>query len=180
LGNFFKKAGKGLISLLPIIILFWLFSVVYGWFEEIFYYIFGITDNNLNVTLAIFIVSLVFLYYIGFLIEKNREFLLLKLTEFVIDKIPVVKSIYSVIKDVVGLFSKDKSDSYLGVCYVDLAGAKLIGFITKKEGEILTIFVPTTPNPTTGLLLFIDEKDVQMSDMDVKEGFKKIMSIGLK
>lgn len=180
MGEFFKKASKGLITLLPIIILIWLFNVVYTWFEGLFYYVFGIVDNNLYVTLLIFAVSMAFLYYLGHLIEKNREFILLKITELAINRIPVVKSVYSVIKDVVGLFSKSKEDSYLGVCYVRLGSSKLIGFITKKNGNEITVFVPTTPNPTTGLLLFMDENEVEMTDMDVKEGFQKIMSIGLK
>lgn len=180
MGEFFKRASKGLITLLPIMILIWLFKVVYTWFEGLFYYVFGVVDSNLYVTLLIFGVSVVFLYYLGYLIEKNREFILLKITELAIDKIPVVKSVYSVIKDIVALFSKGKEDSYLGVCYVKMGSAKLIGFITKRVGSEVTVFVPTTPNPTTGLLLFMDESEIEMSDMDIKEGFQRIMSIGLK
>lgn len=180
MGGFFKKVGKGLITLLPIIILVWIFSMVYGLFEGMFYYVFGITDNNLKVTLVIFVVSLVFLYYIGHLLEKNKEFILLKTTELVINKIPVIKSVYSVIKDLVSMFSKEKDKSYLGVCYLKFSDTRVIGFITQKEKHRLTVFVPTTPNPTSGLLFFVDEKDVEYSDMSVKDGFRKIVSLGLK
>jgi len=175
-----KRASKGLVALLPIIISIWLFTYVYDLFEGLFRYVFGMTDHNLQATLFIFTVTLLFLYYIGYLIEKNREFLLLKFTEIVIDRIPVFKTVYSIVKDIINLFSGSKNDSYLGVVYVKIGATKLLGFITKRDCGVVTVFVPTTPNPTTGLLLFCDEKDVEMSDMDVKEGFRKIISLGIK
>jgi uncharacterized membrane protein len=178
--SFLNRVGKGLLALLPIIILIWIFRFVYGIFEGIFYYVFGVTDNNIFMTIIIFIVSIAFLYYMGRILERNREFLLLKATEIIIDKIPVVKSVYSVIKEVVGMFSKKKDDSYLGVAYVPFGNSKIIGFITKKEGDELAIFIPTTPNPTTGLLVYIKESEVEITDMEVSEGFKKIMSLGIK
>lgn len=174
------RASKGLITLLPIIISIWLFSYVYALIKDIFHYVFGITDNNIFATVFIFSFTLAFLYYIGYLIEKNREFLLLKFTELVIDRIPVVKTVYSTVKDIINLFSGSKTDNYLGVAYVKFAHTKVLGFITKKEKNEVTVFVPTTPNPTTGILFICDEKDVEMTDMEVKDGFKKIISLGMK
>lgn len=180
--NFLKKVGKGLIALLPIIIVFWLLSYMYDIVEGFFFYIFGITDNNLGATLFIMTFTLLLLYYIGYLVEKNREFLLLKFTELFLKKIPVVKTIYAIVKDVIDIFSSTKEGSYLGVAYVRFGNAKLIGFITKKlpEHNQIALFVPTTPNPTTGLLVYMDEADVEISDMDVSEGFRRIMSLGVK
>ncbi len=175
-----KRISKGLLAILPIIISIWIFSFVYNIIESIFAYLFGITDNNLPATIFIFSMSILLLYYMGYLVEKNREFLLLKFTELVIDKIPVFKSIYSAIKEIVSLFSSDKKDNYLGVCYIKLGPTKMIGFITKKNGTSLNIFVPTTPNPTTGLLVIVEESEVEMTNMDVSDGFKKIMSLGTK
>ncbi len=178
--NISKRVGKGLLAIMPIIISIWIFSFVYDIVEGLFQYLFGITDNNLQATIFIFACSILLLYYMGYLVEKNREFLLLKFTELVIDKIPIFKSIYSTVKEVVSIFSSGKKDSYLGVCYVKFGASKLVGFITKKNGTVLSIFIPTTPNPTTGLLVYIDESEVEMTDMDVSEGFKKIMSLGTK
>ncbi|MFP4333050.1 MAG: DUF502 domain-containing protein [Campylobacterales bacterium] len=178
--SLFNRVGKGLLALLPIIILIWIFRFVYNIFEGMFFYVFGVTDNNIFMTVVIFLISILFLYNIGRVLERNREFILLKITELLIDKIPIVKSVYSVIKEIVGMFSKKKDDSYLGVAYVPFGKSKIIGFITKKEGDEYAIFIPTTPNPTTGLLVYMKQIDVEVTDMEVSDGFKKIMSLGIK
>ncbi|MFW6307405.1 MAG: hypothetical protein ACOC08_02045, partial [Campylobacterales bacterium] len=93
--SLFNRVGKGLLALLPIIILIWIFRFVYNIFEGMFFYVFGVTDNNIFMTVVIFLISILFLYNIGRVLERNREFILLKITELLIDKIPIVKSVYS-------------------------------------------------------------------------------------
>lgn len=125
------------------------FSFVYDFCAKIFYSIFGITNANLFVTLLIFVLSLALLYYIGVLVEKNKEVLLIKFTEMIIAKIPFVKSVYSGIKEVLSIFLGKNKDGYLGVAYINVGNMELIGFITKEEegenGGIFWVFVPTTP-----------------------------------
>ncbi|MGP1450557.1 MAG: DUF502 domain-containing protein [Wolinella sp.] len=176
----FRPIGKGLLAILPIVLLVWIFSFVYKMFAGIFFYLFGMTDNNLFATLFIVVCSFLILFYIGYLVEKNREFLLLKFTELVINRIPIVKGIYSAVKDVVKIFSGGGKDEYLGVVYVSLGSAKLIGFITKEDCGRYWVFVPTTPNPTSGLLLSFAKDEVEAADMSVSDGFKKIISLGVK
>lgn len=178
--NVTQRITKGVLAILPIILSIWIFSFIYEFVAGLFKYIFGITDNNISATLFILSFTLLLLFYIGYLVEKNREFLLLKFTELVIDKIPVLKTIYSAIKDIIGLFSNSGKENYLGVVYVKFGEAKIIGFITKRVEKTLYVFVPTTPNPTTGLLLIMSEDDVEFTDMEVSDGFKRIMTLGTK
>lgn len=163
---------------------FWIFSFVYDFCAKIFYSIFGITNANLFVTLLIFVLSLALLYYIGVLVEKNKEVLLIKFTEMIIAKIPFVKSVYSGIKEVLSIFLGKNKDGYLGVAYINVGNMELIGFITKEEegenGGIFWVFVPTTPNPTSGFLLKLPKSQVKLSDLSVSDGFKKIISLGVK
>ena len=61
----------------------------------------------------------------------------------------------------------------------------MIGFVTKKETEedgssTVTVFVPTSPNPTTGLVLFFPEERVKFVDMTPEKAFTKIISLGMK
>ncbi|MBX7491396.1 DUF502 domain-containing protein [Helicobacter turcicus] len=175
-----SKVSKGIFAILPFLLLFWIFSFVYGFCAKIFYSVFGITNANLFITLLIFVLSLALLYYIGHLVDKNKEVLLIKVTEIIIGRIPLVKSIYSGIKEVLNIFSGKNKDGYLGVAYVDVGDIELVGFITKEEENMLWVFVPTTPNPTSGFVLRISKEKVRISDLTVSEGFKKIISLGVK
>lgn len=175
-----SKISKGIFAILPFLLLFWIFSFVYELCAKIFYSVFGITNANLLITFLIFILSIALLYYIGHLVDKKKEFLLIKVTEFVINRIPLVKSIYSGIKEVLNIFSGKSKDGYLGVVYVNVGNMELIGFITKEEEEAFWVFVPTTPNPTSGFVLRIAKDRVRISDLSISDGFKKIISLGVK
>ncbi len=180
MSDLLKKCTKGLLALLPIILVLWLFSYVYGFMGGLFSYVFGVTDNSLIATMFIFSSSLLLLYYIGGLVEREKEFIVLKFTELVINRIPIVKTIYNIIKDIIGMFSSSKDDTYLGVAYINMNGARLLGFITKKEHKRVTVFVPTTPNPTSGFVLIVDEDKLEHTDMSVQDAFKTIISLGTK
>ena len=112
--------------------------------------------------------------------EKNKKVLLISLSEFLINKIPLVKSVYSGIKEVLNIFSGKNKDGYLGVALVNVGNFEVLGFITKDEGEYFWVFVPTTPNPTSGFVLKIEKQNVKLSDLSVADGFKKIISLGVK
>ncbi len=174
------KISKGIFAILPFLLLFWIFSFVYEFCAAIFYSIFGITNANLFITFLIFAITLALLYYIGHLVDKNKEFLLIRITEIIIAKIPVVKSIYSGIKEVLNIFSGKNQEGYLGVAYVNVGNMQFIGFITKEEGEHYWVFIPTTPNPTSGFILKIHKDNIKISDLSISDGFKKIISLGVK
>ncbi|NWF67066.1 MAG: DUF502 domain-containing protein [Campylobacterales bacterium] len=174
-----ERVIKGFLSLIPIIVVIAVFNYFFEIVENLFNFMFGITNNNLIVTISIFIVSISLLYYIGYLVEKNKKFILLKFTEKIVNKIPIAKTVYKIVKDIVELFSSNNSENYLGVVYVKVGNAKMIGFVTQKNGTDLIVFVPTTPNPTTGLLFLFDESDVEHCDLSMEEAFKLIISIGV-
>ena len=175
-----SKISKGILTILPFLVLFWIFSFVYEFCEKVFYSVFGITNANLFVTLLIFFVSLAFLYYVGHLVDKNKKVLLITITEVIIGRIPLVKSVYSGIKEVLNIFTGKNKEGYLGVAYVEVGNVEVLGFITKDEGDVLWVFVPTTPNPTSGFVFSFPKEKVKMSDLSVGEGFRKIVSLGVK
>ena len=121
-----------------------------------------------------------FLYYVGHLVDKNKKVLLITMTEVNIGRIPLVKSVYSGIKEVLNIFTGKNKEGYLGVAYVNVGNVEVLGFITKEEEEVLWVFVPTTPNPTSGFVFKIPKEKVRMSDLSVGEGFRKIVSLGVK
>ncbi|MDO7253490.1 DUF502 domain-containing protein [Helicobacter cappadocius] len=176
----FRLLGKGVIVLLPIIILLWFLSFIFGFIKGFVEILFDTTANSVSATIGILLIMVILLIYSGYLFEKNKEFLLVRVSELLISKIPGVATIYTVLKDIVKMFSGKGGDNYLGVAYIDLAGNSVIGFITKEEEGFYWIFVPTTPNPTSGILLRAHSSKVQRIDMSVSEGLKKVVSLGIK
>jgi len=176
LNRFFGRVLKGFLSIIPILTILFVLSYLLSLSERWVATILGYTDS-VAITTVSFILLFSILYYIGYLFEKNREFLLLKLTETVIRKIPILKSIYKVVKDIIELFSSSK-DSYKGVVHIQFGKGKVIGFITNENGDNLTIFVPTTPNPTSGILLYFQREDVELIDMSVEDAFRQLISLG--
>ena len=104
---------------------------------------------------------------------------------------PVISSIYSLLKQIFETFLSQKSRSFNEVDMVDYPrkGLWSIAFVSNNDtgGEIadrtgqkiLSIFVPTTPNPTSGFLIFVPENDVIKLDMSVEDGIKYVISCGI-
>lgn len=176
----FRLLGKGLLVILPFLILVWILSFFYGIIQHLVQFVFNTTANSIFATSVIFVIIFLIVLYAGYLFEKKREFILLKISEIFIAKIPGVGSIYGVLKDMVKMFSGSGSESYLGVAMVDLAGNDVIGFMTKEEEDFFWVFVPTTPNPTSGILLRVPKDKVRKTDMSVSDGLKKVVSLGIK
>ncbi|MGY9053255.1 MAG: DUF502 domain-containing protein, partial [Rhodobacterales bacterium] len=116
---------------------------------------------------------------------------LIKIGESIVDRVPVVRSIYNGVKQIVETITSSSDNNFDKVCMFEYPrkGIWALGFIsTKTGGEILnkaksgslySIFVPTTPNPTSGFLLFIPQKDTIVLDMDIEEAAKLIISAGI-
>lgn len=114
-----------------------------------------------------------------------------RMWEGVIRKMPIISSIYSLIKQIFETFLSQKTRSFSEVVLVEYPrkGLWTIAFVSKDRtgGEIenktgeknLSIYVPTTPNPTSGFLIFIPQKDVIKLNMSVEEGIKYVLSCGI-
>jgi uncharacterized membrane protein len=102
-------------------------------------------------------------------------------------RVPLVRGVYSTMKKIMDTFSM--KHSFHGVALVEYPrkGCYSVGFMTGEvrgesmglDGRFITVFVPTTPNPTAGFLLILPEAEVKRLDMTVEQGMKFIVSIGL-
>lgn len=104
-------------------------------------------------------------------------------------KVPVVKGIYSTVKHASSAFISNKSSSFMGVVLVEYPrkGVYTIGLTTaigvqeiqeKTKKRMINVFIPTSPNPTSGMLLMVPEDEVIKLDMSVDEGIKLVISGG--
>ena len=108
----------------------------------------------------------------------------------VLSKMPVLRNIYSGLKQLFEAILSKKSNSFREVILLEYprVGIWAMGFLTgdtqgevnrKTKNQMVNIFLPTTPNPTSGYLLFVPKKDILRLTMTVEEGIKMIISAGL-
>jgi len=116
--------------------------------------------------------------------------LIVKYSEWVLTRIPVIGSIYGWIKQILETLLSEDSTAFREVVLVEYPcrGSWAVGFITgETRGEVqeltsetvYNVFVPATPNPTTGFLLFIPERDIRRLEMSVDDGIKLVISGGI-
>jgi len=110
--------------------------------------------------------------------------------ESLLERIPVVRSIYSAAKNFAEIVFSDSSESFKNVLLIEYPrkGLYSLAFQTSTElgevqgrtgGEVVCCFVPTTPNPTSGYILIVPKKDITVLDMEVDEALKMIISLGV-
>lgn len=115
---------------------------------------------------------------------------LLRWGEGIMLSIPGVKTIYSSVKQVIDTVSTSNSASFREVVLVEYPrkGIWAMGFVSGKtqgeiqrmtEDEMLNVFLPTTPNPTSGFLLFVPKKEIRPLHMTVDQGIKMLISAGI-
>jgi uncharacterized membrane protein len=109
--------------------------------------------------------------------------------DYIMLKVPLLNKIYGTIKQVNEAFTSSKKSSFKQVVLVEFPkdGVYSVGFVTSKHHEevqqkipekVISVFVPTTPNPTTGFLLLLPEEKVTKLEMSVADGIKFIVSLG--
>ncbi len=125
-------------------------------------------------------------YLLGEIAARAVGRRILGLGEAVLLRVPFVKVVYSASKQVVEAFRSPSARAFKSVVFLDFPrpGTQAVGFVTstltRPDGSVWnTVFVPTTPNPTTGFLQVVPEADLVRTDMTVEEGIKMIMSLGV-
>ncbi len=138
------------------------------------------------------IVFLIFTIFVGSLAKGFIGRAILHRAERIVDRMPVVRSIYNGLKQIAETILSQSNSSFERACLVEYPrkGIWAVAFVsTDTKGEVLSrlpgdepflsIFLPTTPNPTSGFLLFVPKKDVILLDMDVETAAKLVISAGL-
>ena len=138
---------------------------------------------GLEILISIIIITLIGWVSLSFLGKK-----LFDLFENILNRIPILRTIYSAVGQLIETFAKAKTNKKnvvlieyprKGVWAVAFATRENTGEINKKTGqELINVFVPTTPNPTSGFLLMFPEDEVIFLDLTFEEASKFIVSAG--
>ncbi len=110
--------------------------------------------------------------------------------EALMDRIPVVRSVYSAAKNFAEIVFSDSSESFKRVLLIEYPRKGLfslafqtstdLGEVQGRTGEdVVCCFVPTTPNPTSGFVIMVPRRDITVLDMDVDEALKMTISLGV-
>jgi uncharacterized membrane protein len=127
---------------------------------------------------------------LGFLAANLFGNALITMGERIVGRMPVVRTIYTAIKQIMQTVVAQGDDTFQEVCLFEYPrkGIYAIGFVTSRTGgeirraidrDMISVFLPTTPNPTSGFLLFIPKTEAHILDMSVEEGAKLVISAGL-
>lgn len=144
--------------------------------------------ETLAALLGLFIV-MIGLTFIGFLSNYLFGKLFIRFSEKILDKVPFVSTVYRTVKQIVETFSQQNRAVFQKVVLIEYPrpNCYALGFLTnnargeveEQTGKLLSnVFLPTTPNPTSGYLLLLPREDVKELDMTVGEGMKMIISGG--
>lgn len=136
------------------------------------------------------LMTILFIFLVGVFVTNIIGQKLMLLGERILDKIPLVRSIYSSSKQLMQAVSLTSNDGFQKVILIEYPrrGLWVIGFVTcENKGEIqlltkekvVNVFIPTTPNPTSGFLLLVPQQDITPLSMTVEEGLKLVISGGI-
>ena len=186
---------SGALLLAPLIVTIWAFSkiidAVGGTFRPLYesYLPESLQRIPLFWDLIATIAVLLLVTALGYLSQYVFGKFFLSIGERAIQRIPGVGAVYNSVKQIVATFGTQKRDLFSKVVLVEFPrkGVWTLGFLTSKtQGEahaavgrqIWTVFVPTTPNPTSGFLLLLPSAEIVELEMSVGEGMKMILSGG--
>ncbi|MDR1435030.1 MAG: DUF502 domain-containing protein [Puniceicoccales bacterium] len=145
-------------------------------------------NTVINLFSTIFIVGIITV--LGFLSQYFLGKTVIRLTEQLIESVPFVNSVYKTVKQIVETFSKNREAVFQTTVLIQYPckGSYALGFLTsetmgevqvKTKEQVINVFLPTTPNPTSGFLLFVPREDVIFLAMSVADGMKMIISGGV-
>ncbi|MFC1611005.1 DUF502 domain-containing protein [Myxococcota bacterium] len=193
----------GLVIVLPVVLTGWIVYFVFGlvaktvtpfvreiirlaglgaWSEQAWV--------NIVAPLVSVALSLLFIYLMGLIGGNVIGRQILSLFEKLLLQVPFVRAIYSAMRQFFQTFTRSKGEAFSRVVLVEyprkdlwtmaLVTARTHGEVQDRlEERMVSVFVPTTPNPTSGWLLFVPEKDAIFLDMSVDDAFKMIISGGV-
>ena len=180
---------RGLFSILPVV------ATIY-----IAGFLFTLMDNFLGTGIERFFgrrmpgigiaASVLLIFLTGMFVTNVMGGRLFHLGERLLRRVPFISRIYIAVKQIVGAFSMQGKSVFRQVVLVEYPrkGTYVLGFLTgesrgevqeKTAARLMNVFIPTTPNPTSGYLLLVPQEEITALDMSVEEGLKLIISAGV-
>ena len=179
-----RRIFAGLIAIVPIAVTFWILKFLFIFLDGFAAPLLKQVDIEIP-GLGI-ILTLLFIFILGILITNVLGKTIFSWVEKILDKLPFVNTIYNTIKQITSAFSSSTVKSFEQVVFIQYPrkGLWTMCFVTNQSknenGEsFYHVFVPTTPNPTSGVFIIVPQKDAIHPDISVEDGLKAIISGGI-
>ena len=174
----------GLLAIVPIALTFWILRFLFRFLDSFTAPILkniGIEIPGLGI-----ILTLLFIFLLGLFITNVLGKTIFNWGERILTKLPLVNTIYNAVKQITNAFSGKSMKNFKQVIFIlyPRKGLWTMWFVTNQSknesgDEFYHVFVPTTPNPTSGVFIVIPQKDAVHPDISVEEGLKSIISGGI-
>jgi len=197
LGSLRASFLTGLVVIAPVGLTLWLIWSVVGWIDGFVLPLVPKTIRpeeyiGINLRGVGVIFFLVFTIFIGWIAKGIIGRSMILFGESLVNRMPVVRTIYSGIKQISETVFAQTESSFEKACLVQYPrkGIWAIGFVSIKakgevaekaetSGDLVGVFIPTTPNPTSGFVLFVPQEDIIELEMTVEDAAKLVISAGL-
>lgn len=196
-GNFLTGLAVLLPTVVSLAVIKWLFGTIASLTDLLLFFVPKHLTHEENGrgplfwywSLAAFVLALLLVSAVGLLTRYYIGKRLIESLDLVMLRVPLLNKIYGTIKQVNEAFSTGSKTSFKTVVLIEFPreGMHSLGFLTserhdevqlKTRENVVCVFVPTTPNPTSGFLLLVPEDKVTKLEMSVADGIKYIISLG--
>ena len=179
-----RQFGAGILVIVPIVItimiLVWLFGYIDNIAQPVAKSLFGRTIPGLG-----FALTVVLIYLTGVVATSVIGKRLVGYIESLLARVPLFRYLYTSIKQIMVSFTAPSETKFLQVVLVEFPkkGMRVLGFVTSESrvesGEkLLTVFIPTSPNPTSGYLEIVRENDIIRTNISIDDALKMVLSAG--
>jgi uncharacterized membrane protein len=191
---FKKNIFTGLIVLIPLVLTLWvIYSLAHFLDQVVLFLPYQYQPNQLvgfNIPGVGVILTIVSIFLVGLIANNFFGKRFISLYEIILDKLPFVKSIYGGIKQVSDTLFSNNSNAFSKAVLIEFPDAKnyTFAFITGEtderiskilKGKYVNVYVPTTPNPTSGYTLMVPRNKIKEIDVSVDQALKYVISMGV-
>lgn len=199
----------GLIALLPLILTVFVFNFgvtfvtkilsktfIIGSIKRLLSKVVNETEFEFYFDILVYLISIIVVIvgicFVGFILRIVFFAKIVKRIEGLFIKIPLVKQVYVTISQIIGVFTSNKKNTYKKVVMIEYPrkGIFSIGFLTSESNtsvkkmlnsdkNFCNIFIPTSPNPTSGMFIIVREDEVKLLNIKVEDAIKLIISGGV-
>jgi uncharacterized membrane protein len=156
----------GILAFIPVVVILEIVLFVKDRLSDLFQFVYGYSDNYL-------------ITYVGHRVSSGR-FSIIAAFESLIGRIPLLSTIYRVTKKLVNMIAGHELQEPREVVYVEYPkeGIWVPAYVTNKTEDRYVLFVPTSPNPTSGFAVIVHESKVIKSEMSIEQVTSFIISVG--
>jgi uncharacterized membrane protein len=170
----------GIFAVIPIAVIIKILFFVKDLLADMVRFVYGYADSTLYTVLFLGL-SCVVLISIGYKLVEEGRFWVIAAIDFIMDRIPFLSTIYRVLKKVISMFSSQNQNLSKEVVYVEYPkeGIWVPAYVTNRAADKYVLFIPTSPNPTSGFTVIVSKDKVLESAMNIEEATSFIVSVGV-